>query len=191
MPPKRKPRHLDAIRIELNERERDLVEGAILGNVVSGVAGGIGNAIGGLGLALGAVAAVIVWKEGTDWFRNQLAQSEVDWVNENCTQEKYDAYFAGRQDQWIRAARLAGRYGPDKGTINDLGAYALYVGFEPMTFQEWEEKNGAGMMFDEWCQDMKAQTTFKRRALVGSLFPPLSMVGIWQYGLTDWLTGRK
>lgn len=92
MPPKRKPRHLDAIRIEVNDTERDLIQQAIIANGVSGVARGLGTAVAGLGGALGLVAAVIVWKEGMDWFRDMMEQGKKEWLLENCSQEKYDAY---------------------------------------------------------------------------------------------------
>ena len=39
--------------------------------------------------------------------------------------------------------------------------------------------------------EKKQEITVKRRALVGTIFPPLNMIGIAQYGFVDWFSGRK
>jgi hypothetical protein len=191
--PKRRVRNLDGIRIELNERERELIEQAILVNGISGIARGVGNAVGGLGLALGMVGAVIVWKEGVGWFQDKLDREREQWLTENCSQEKYDAYVGARQARWEKAAQKLGRYAPAIGDRkHQPWSYAIeHMGKDPYTFEEWEESIGPPLLFDQWCNQERASATVKRRALVGTIFPPLNLVGIAQYGFKDWFGGTK
>jgi len=196
--PKRRVDTLDGIRIELNERERELVEQAILVNGISGIARGLGNAIGGGALALGAVAGILLWKEGPAWFKDKMDLGTQEWLDENCSQEKYDAYIQTRTDEWIKAAKKQGRYAPAVGTDDhdswrnlDPASGAVQ---QALTFQAWEEKaypDNPPLLYDAWCNEKKAEITVKRRALVGTIFPPLNMIGIAQYGFVDWFSGRK
>jgi len=197
--PKRRVRNLDGIRIELNERERDLIEQAILVNGISGIARGLGNAIGGLGLALGAVGAVLIWKEGGDWIKDKMDLGTEEWLKENCSQEKYDAYIQLRTAEWIKAAKKAGRYAPSIGDAENTAWWSVLdasrgpVG-QALTFTNWEAKaypNDPPMLYDAWCNEKKADITIKRRALVGTIFPPLNLIGIAQYGFMDWFSGKK
>jgi len=197
--PKRNPRHLDALRIEVNDRERELIEQAILVNGLSGIARGLGNAVGGLGLGLGLVGAVIVWKEGADWIKDKMDLGTAEWIAENCSQEKYNAYLQVRIDQWIKAAKKAGRYEPAIGDAENTAWWSALDPargpvHQPLRWTDWEAKAYPGnpqMLFDEWCNEKKATITIKRRALVGTLFPPLNLIGIAQYGFMDWFSGRK
>jgi len=194
--PKRRPEKLTGIRIELQERDRELVEQAILVNGISGVAQGLGNAIGGGALALGAVAAVLIWKEGADYFQDKMDLGKAEWLDEHCSQEKYNAYQQVRVDKWIKAAKKAGRYAPSIGDAENTAWWSVLdpargVVGQPMTFAVWEKPLGPLLLFDEWCNEKRAAETVKRRALVGTLFPPLNLIGIWQYGFTDWFSGRK
>jgi hypothetical protein len=194
MMPKRNPRHLDALRIEVNDRERELIEQAILVNGISGVARGLGNAVGGLGLALGAIGAVIVWKEGAGWFKEKLDIEREEWIQEECSQEKYNEMAAARQGQWEKAAKQVGRYGPAVGDHGNLAWwYALPPNgnAEPLTFEEWELELGPLPLYDEWCVEKRRVATTRRRSLVSILFPPLALVGVTQYGFKDWFAGRK
>ena len=197
--PKRRVRNLDGIRIELNERERDLIEQAILVNGISGIAKALGNAIGGGALALGAVAAVLLWKEGPEWIKDKMDLGTAEWLKENCSQEKYDAYIQLRTDEWIKAAKKAGRYAPAIGDAENTAWWsALDASRGPvhqaLTFENWEAKAYPGnppMLYDAWCNEKKAAITVKRRALVGTIFPPLNLIGIAQYGFMDWFSGKK
>ena len=191
--PKRRVDKLDGIRIELNERERELIEQAILVNGISGVARGVGNAVGGLGLALGLVAGVIAWKEGVGWFQDKLDREREQWIQEECSQEKYDEMVNSRQGRWEEAAKKAGRYGPGVGvTAHPEWAYGIeHMGKDPLTFEEWELGVGPLPLYDQWCNEKRASATVKRRAIVGTLFPPLNLVGIAQYGFKDWFSGEK
>jgi len=198
--PKRRVRNLDGIRIELNERERELIEQAILVNGISGVARGLGNAVGGLGLGLGLVGAVIIWKEGADWVKDKMDLGTAEWIADNCSQEKYNAYLQERVNQWIKAAKKAGRYEPALGDQENLSWWrelnpkTRTSNPGPLRWTDWEAKAYPGkpqMLYDEWCNEKKAAITIKRRALVGTLFPPLNIIGIAQYGFMDWFSGRK
>jgi hypothetical protein len=191
--PKRRVDKLDGIRIELNERERELIEQAILVNGLSGVARGIGNAVGGLGLALGIVAGVIAWKEGVGWFQDKLDREREQWIQEECSQEKYDEMVNSRQGRWEKAAKKAGRYGPGVGVRkHPEWAYAIeHMGKEPLTFEEYELGVGPLPLYDQWCQEKRRVVTGQRRTLSTILFPPLALVGISQYGFKEWFTGEK
>ena len=197
--PIRRPEKLTGLRIELQQRDRELVEQAILVNGISGVARGVGNAIGGLGLAVGLVGAVLVWKEGGDFLRKILEKDRADWEKKNLTQAKYDAYLQLRTDEWIKAAKKAGRYAPAIGDAENTAWWsALDASRGPvhqaLTFTDWEAKaypNDPPMLYDAWCNEKKAEITVKRRALVGTIFPPLNLIGISQYGFMDWFSGRK
>lgn len=197
--PKRNPRHLDALRIEVNDRERDLIEQAIIVNGISGVARGLGNAVGGLGLAMGAVAAVLVWKEGGDWIKDKMDLGAQEWLDENCSQENYNAYIQVRTDEWIKAAKMAGRYAPAIGDAENTAWWsALDASRGPvhqaLTFTDWEAKAYPGnppMLYDAWCNEKRAEITVQKRALIGTIFPIFNYVGIAQYGFMDWFSGKK
>jgi len=184
---------MTGLRIEINDRERELVEQAIVANGISGVASGLGNAIGGLGLALGLVGAVIVWKEGVGWFKEKMDRDREQWIKEECSQENYDKMVNSRQGRWETAAKKAGRYGPGVGVRkHPEWAYGIeHMGKDPLTFQEWELGIGPLPLYDQWCNEKRARETTKRRAIVGTLFPPLNLVGIAQYGFKDWFSGKK
>lgn len=196
---KRRPEKLTGLRIEVNDRERELIEQAIIVNGISGIARGLGNAVGGLGLALGAVGAVLIWKEGGDWIKDKMDLGTAEWLAENCSQEKYDAYLMIRTDEWIKAAKKAGRYAPSIGDAENTAWWsALDASRGPvhqaLTFTDWEAKAYPGnppLLYDAWCNEKKAAITVKRRALVGTIFPPLNLIGIAQYGFTDWFSGKK
>jgi hypothetical protein len=191
---KRRPEKLTGLRVEFNDRERELFEQAILVNGISGVARGLGNAVGGLGLALGAIGAVIVWKEGAGWFNEKFDIEKEKWIQEECSQEKYDEMAATRVSQWEKAAKQVGRYGP---AIGDAGNLAWWYALppngnaDPLTFTEWELELGPLPLYDQWCQEKRRVATARRRTLASILFPPLSLVGITQYGFKDWFAGRK
>jgi len=190
--PKRRPEKLTGIRIELQDRDRELVEGAMLVNGISGVARGVGNAIGGLGLALGMIGAVIVWKEGPGWFREKLDLEREQWLQEECSQEKYDEMVNSRQGLWEKAAKKAGRYGPAVGDRkHQPWSYAIeHMGKEPLTFEEWEIGKGPLPLYDQWCVEKRRVATGQRRTIATLLFPPLAMVGVAQYGFKDWFYGE-
>lgn len=191
--PKRRPEKLTAIRVEINERERELVEQAILVNGVSGVARGLGNAIGGLGLAVGMIGAVIVWKEGAGWFKEKFDIEREQWIEEECSQEKYDEMVNSRQGRWEEAAKKAGRYGPGVGVRkHPEWSYAIeHMGKDPLTFEEYELGIGPLPLYDNWCLEKRRVATGQRRTLTSIIFPPLALVGVTQYGFKDWFAGRK
>lgn len=197
--PKRRPDRLDGLRIELNERERDLVEQAIIVRGITGTVQGLGTAVGGLGLALGIVGGVIVWKEGVGWFKDVLERDREKFLNEECSQEKYDAYINQRSREWIQEARKQGRYAPSIGDANHPSWWHQLDPSQgpvnqPLTFEVWELKtypDNPPLLYDQWCNEKRSKETVKRRALVGTLFPPLNLVGIAQYGFKDWFSGKK
>ena len=173
--PKRNPRHLDALRIEVNDRERELIEQAIIVNGISGVARGLGNAVGGLGLAMGAVAAVLVWKEGGDWIKDKMDLGTAEWLAENCSQEKYNAYLQTRTDEWIKAAKKAGRYAP---AIDDAENTAWWSALDAsrgpvhqaLTFTDWEAKAYPGnppLLYNQWENQQRAEATRERKRKLG------------------------
>ena len=190
--PKRRPEKLSGLRIELNDRERELVEQAILVNGLSGAVKGIGNAVGGLGLALGIVAGVIVWKEGAGWFKEKFENDREQWLKEECSQEKYDEMVNSRQERWEKAAKKEGRYGPAIGDEKNMAWwYALPPNGnkDPLTFEEYELKIGPLPLYNEWCDEKRRVVTGQRRLISSILFPPLAAVGVAQYG-KDYFTGR-
>ena len=194
--PKRRVDQLDGLRIELNERERDLVEQAIIVRGVTGTIQGVGNAVGGLGLALGILAGVIVWKEGVGWFKDVLERDREAFLAEECSPEKYTEYMNQRNRQWISEARKMGRYAPSIGDADNPSWWhqldsSLGPVNQPFTFEEWELGVGPPLLFDAWCNQKRDKATVKRRALVGTIFPPLNLVGIAQYGFKDWFSGKK
>jgi len=185
MPPKRNPRHLDALRIEVNDRERDLIEQAIIGNTVGKVAQGVGNMFSGMGLGFGIFAAAVVFIEGvetvTKWFEHDRAK----WDAANLTQARYDAYIQTRTDEWIAAAKADGRYEPAIGDeankswwrkINPL----LSARHKPLTYAEWERQTYGKppMLFDEWSNSERAKATREREKKLG--------YG-WLKDVTEWL----
>ena len=113
--PKRKCRNLDGIRIEFNDRERDLLEQAIIGNTIGKVSQGLGTALGGMGLAAGILGGVFIFVGGISVFKDFFEKDRADWEAKHLTQEKYDAYINSRTTEWIAAAKKAGRYGPAVG----------------------------------------------------------------------------
>jgi hypothetical protein len=198
--PKRRIRDqcLHGVRIELNEKERELLETAIYVRGASATIQGLGTAIAGLGIPLGIIGGVIIWKEGTGWFDDLMKEDKRKFLDENCTQVQYDAYLNERTEEWIEAASAAGRYAPAIGDADNYSAWhALDASagpvWQPLTFQEWEADtyDEPPMTFDAWCNEKMAGETVKRRAIVGTLFPPLTLLGIGQYGFKDWFTGRK
>jgi len=197
--PKRRPEKLTGIRLEINERERDLLEQAIIVNGISGVARGLGNAVGGVTIAAAIVAGVVVWKKGPEWIQDKLDLGASEWLAENCSQEKYDAYIQQRTDGWINAAKDSGRYAPAYG---DVLHHSWWRRLDPesgaveqaLTFDVWEANafpNNPPMLYDEWCNKKRAKETKKKRLLASTIFPPLHLVGIFQHGFKDWFSGTK
>jgi len=137
---------------------------------------------------------VIVWKEGAGWFKEKFDIEREQWIQEECSQEKYDEMAASRVSQWEKAAKQVGRYGP---AINDHGNLAWWYALppngnaEPLTFEEWELGKGPLPLYDQWCLEKRRVATGQRRTLASILFPPLALVGITQYGFKDWFAGRK
>lgn len=196
--PKRKVDRLDGLRIELNTKERELIETAIWVNGIGQATQGLGTAIAGIGIPLAAIGAVIVWKEGTEWFDNLMTKDKQKFEDEVLTQANYDAYINSRTDEWIAAASALGRYAPAIGDADNYAAWhaldpAAGVVWQPLTFEVWEMDTYGEppLTFDQWADAQRASVTQKRRLIASTIFPPLTLLGIGQFGLKDWFTGRK
>jgi hypothetical protein len=94
MCPKAKPDSVQVVRFELQERERDLAEGLVLGNAVGNVLSGAGAIISGVGAALapfsGALTALATLWIGDRALDEILAGAAA--VGEAQKQEKIDEY---------------------------------------------------------------------------------------------------
>lgn len=161
--------------MELNTRERDLLEQAIYVNGAAKTLQAVGNAISGAGLGLGILGAAIVISEGVDWLGNFFERDEQQWVDENLTLEKYNAYIMIRTNLWITAAKKAGRYAPAIGDQENHSWWryldpASGVVLQPMTFEEWELANypdDPPMTFAAWSNVKRAEATRKRKRMLG------------------------
>lgn len=176
MPKRRIPDgELHGLRIELNEKERDLAETAIYVNGFAKTVQGIGTAIGGLGLAGGLVIAAAMFgqpaKEAlddvADWFKDKADLGRQEWLDENITQEKYNEHVNQRNDFWIKEAKKQGRYGPAVGdTKHQPWWYAIaHMGKDPLTFSEWELEYAGepAMTFDQWEVNQRNQEVQRRK----------------------------
>jgi len=187
--PKRKPRHLDALRIELNTTERSLVEQAIYVNGATKTLQAAGNALSGMGLGLGIVGAAIVVVEGVDRLTDFFEEDRASWERENLTLEKYNAYIRLRTDEWIRAAKKAGRYAPAIGDAENTAWWSALDPargpvWQPLTFEHWEEENYPNdppMTFEIWSNTKRAEATRERERKLG--------YG-WLKDITEWV-GRQ
>jgi len=176
MPKRRVPdEQLHGLRIELNEKERDLVETAIYVNGFAKTAQGIGTAIGGLGLAGGLIIGAALWgapaKEALDdltgWIKDKADLGKQEWLDENITQEKYNEHVNQRNEFWIQEAKKQGRYGPAVGDMkHPEWSYAItQMGKGPLTFAEWELEYAGepAMTFDEWEVNQRNQEVKRRK----------------------------
>jgi hypothetical protein len=179
MPKRRiKDECLHGLRIELNSKERELVQEAIWVNGAAQAVQGLGSAVQGLGIPLGIIGGVIVWKEGVEWFNNLMEKDKQDFEREVITQANYDAYINVRTEKYNAY----------------VARYMQGVPAENVpSFQEWEAKNydEPPMLFEQWADSQRASVTQKRRLIASTIFPPLTLLGIGQHGLKDWFTGRK
>ena len=196
MPKRRVPdKQLHGVRVELNTRERDLIEQAIYINGAAKTLQAAGNAISGAGLGLGILAAAIVVVEGADKLFSFFEQDRAGWERENLTLEKYNAYIRIRTDEWIRAAKIAGRYAPAIGDDENPSWWAVLVDRtamdplagvpeQPLTFGEWELENypdDPPMTFEIWSNAKRAEATRERERKLG--------YG-WLKDITEWV-GRQ
>lgn len=190
MPKRRVPdEQLHGLRIEINERERDLLEQAIYINGASKTLQAVGNAVSGMGLGLGIVGAAIVAVEGVDALTNFFERDRFEWEQKNLGQEKYDAYILIRINRWITAAKKAGRYQP---AVGDPVNYSWWryldtstgATMQPLTFEEWELANHPDdppMGYDAWANTVRAEATRERERKLG--------YG-WLKDITEWF-GRQ
>jgi len=190
VPKRRVPdEQLHGLRIELNTRERDLLEQAIYVNGATKTLQAAGNAISGMGLGLGIVGAAIVVVEGVDRLTGFFEEDRAEWERENLTLEKYNAYIMIRTNLWITAAKKAGRYEPAIGDQENHSWWryldpASGVVLQPMTFEEWELANypdDPPMLFSVWSDAQRAEATRERERKLG--------YG-WLKDITEWV-GRK
>jgi hypothetical protein len=196
--PKRKVDQLHGLRIELNQTERDLAEAYIWSNGISKTVQGLGTAVAGLGIPIGIIGGVIIWKEGTKWFQSLLDEDKQKFEDTELTQDKYDAYINQRSQEWAVEASKQGRYAPAIGDVDNYSAWrnldpARGPVMQPLLFTTWEAANydHPPLLFDEWANQKKASETRKRRAIVSTIFPPLTLLGIGQYGFKGWFGGTK
>jgi len=196
--PKRRPEKLHGIRLELQERDREILEGAIWGRLAGQTLTAAGTAIGGLGLAAGIVAGVIVWKEGMQYFQNFLDKDKEKFEKEVLSQENYSRYIQQRSDAWVIEASKQGRYAPAIGNEDNHSAWrnldpASGAVHQALTFEVFEAENydGPPLLYEQWADAVRAATTQRRRLLLSTLFPPLGLLGILEYGLDDWFGGTK
>jgi len=176
VPKRRVPdEQLHGLRIEINERERDLLEQAIYINGASKTLQAVGYAVSGMGLGLGIVGAAIVVVEGVDALTDFFERDRFEWEQKNLTQEKYNAYILVRVNRWIQAAKKAGRYAPSIGDAENTGWWSVLdpargVVGQPMTFEEWELANHPGdppMGYDAWANTVRAEATRERERKLG------------------------
>jgi hypothetical protein len=172
--PKRRVDELSGLRIELNEKERELAETAIYVNGFAKTAQGIGTAIGGLGLAGGLIIGAAVFKkelnEVVDWVKDKADLGKQEWLDENITQEKYNEHVNQRNDFWITEAKKQGRYGPAVGDMkHPEWSYAIeHMGKDALTFAEWEKEYAGepAMTFDEWAVNQRNEEVRKRKGII-------------------------
>lgn len=173
MPKRRVPdEQLHGLRIELNSKEREILETAIYVNGFSKSLQGIGTAIGGLGLAGGIIIGAAVFKEELqgvfDWWKDRIDLGKQEWLDENITQEKYNADINQREDFWKREAKKQGRYGPaigDHGNISWWYALPPNGNADPLTFAEWELEYAGepAMTFDQWEVQQRNEEVTRRK----------------------------
>jgi len=190
MPKRRVPdEQLHGVRVELNTRERDLIEQAIYVNGAAKALQAAGNAISGAGLGLGILAGAIVVIEGADKLFSFFEQDRAGWERENLTLEKYNAYIMIRTDEWIRAAKKAGRYAPAIGDDENTAWWSALDPargpvWQPLTFEHWELENypdDPPMTFEIWSNAKRAEATRERERKLG--------YG-WLKDITEWI-GRQ
>ena len=184
--PKRRPEKLTGIRIELQERDRELVEQAIIGNTVGKVAQGLGTAVGGLGLAVGIVAGVAVFKEGVEVFGDFLEKDRTEWERKNISATQYEEYNRIRPEMWEAYAKEIGRYGPAIGDEANPSWWRRMdpeqgVVEQPLTFQDWERPRGPQMLYDEWANTKRAEETARRKRKLG-----YGYLQEWWQNLVEW-----
>lgn len=172
MPKRRVPdEQLHGLRVELNSKERDLVETAIYVNGFGKAIQGIGTAVGGLGLAGGIIIGAAVFKEElqgvADWFKDKADLGKQEWLDENITQEKYNEHVNQRNDFWIKEAKKQGRYGPAVGDMkHPEWSYAIvHMGKDALTFAEWELEYAGepAMTFEEWEVNQRNEEVKRRK----------------------------
>lgn len=170
--PKRKPDQVIAVRLEMNEKERDLLGNMIGARLAGDALQGAGNALGGIGRGLGVLLAAWITKEGIEAFTGWLKNDREQWEQENLTPEAYQAYIQIRTDQWIAEACKQGRYAP---AIGDQDRYTCWhaldpsagVVWQPLTFEEWEQDKPPPLLYEQWADAKREAATRDRERTLG------------------------
>ena len=108
MCPKAKPDTVQVVRVELQERERDLAEGFLLGNVTSNLMSGAGAIISGVGVAIGGILAPFsgaITALAAVWVADRTMDEILDYASESGKKlkEKAEARFANEHGEGYTA----------------------------------------------------------------------------------------
>ena len=111
--PTRKPDEVIVHRIELQRKERDLLEGYLISHGIGNVLNGVGAVLMPFSNAAGVILGAIIAKEGVDYVLDWMERDRLKNISD-CEKE-YNAYYAQvnqasfqerREDESVRAWQL-------------------------------------------------------------------------------------